>query len=952
MAAGPPDTVAPETGETKDLSEPLRPPGATISLPPGSWVGRYVVLQELGRGGMGAVYAAYDSELDRRVALKFLRGVTAKASEEWRARLMREAKAMARLSHPNVVTLYDAGVSSEGRMFLAMELVEGGTLDDWLKAEPRSCPRILSVFCEAGEGLAAAHRAGIIHRDFKLENVLFGKDGRPRVTDFGIARSAEQTADDDPAEGYPSVTGSSSDSKLTRTGSMIGTPGYMAPEQYENEVEIDARADIFAFSAALYRALYGQRPFEGGTVDAIAQSTREGKVRSPPKGTAVPAWVHVVLLWGLASERDARPASMAELLAALRADPEHKRRRRLLAVGIVALPFLVAAASIGVGHHRKALATAACVAEGASLTAMWTPAARAFVKSALDRAPIPDALERAGRAVQLFDDFVAGSRLEQTSSCLATHVDSTQTPSAHEKRSACLEAGSEQLGTFVELLSTDNPAIQRKALEFAYALPPPKLCDGVDALGAYVPLSADPGLRATSQEVRRLLVRARVLVLSGQHAEALPLSEQAAELARAAGDTRKEAEALFEVADGLEGLGDTTASMTASRQAICVAERGGADRIAALAALDMAYEFGNDLDRIEDARDSLAFAAAKLARHGLEDTERYVLLGTTIVVEEDSVESNPTPEGIRRVLEMNERYIERYSERFGATSPGVCNAYAYEATMEEYSLDLDKSIGTHQKAILCRETLYGPHNPNLAMYYGNLAEVLNMAGQFHEGASAAQHALDLRASRPPSDQLRSWILGLLSASELGDGRVDAAEEHARLGIAAAEKQGEVGRANLREVLYAEGEARAARGDWAGARDSCARAVALQDAIDRPSAESLYPRDALRCLGQAQLALGDVKGAREHLERTASLHKRKYLGNLARARFALARALVVGPKPDPVRAKELATQAADELRPLVEAYSFLHGDLDAIEAWLVKRADWQGPAAAERSSRAR
>ena len=935
MSGPVPDSVPTETADTKDLDEPKQLPRQAFSLPPGSLLDRYVVLQELGHGAMGAVYAAYDSELDRRVALKFPRR---KTGDEWRVRIMREAKAMARLSHPNVVTIYDAGVSSEGRLFLAMELVEGGTLEAWSKAEPRDWRQILSVLCEAGEGLAAAHRSGIIHRDFKLENVLFGKDGRPRVTDFGIARGAEEPSGIHPTDvPPPPVNDSISSSKLTMAGSMMGTPGYMAPEQYTNELEIDARADVFAFSAALYRALYGERAFEGKTVDAIARSTCEGKVRVPPKGTPVPAWVYAVLLRGLAAERDARPASMAELLAALRADPEKKRRRRLLAAGIVALPFVVAAVAFGVRHQRKALARAACVAEGARLTAMWTPAALDAVERSLQRAPVPDASYQAGRAMRLFEDFVEGSRREQTSSCEATHVNATQTLAAHEKRSACLAAGCEQLGAVVELLSAENSAVQRKALELAYALPPPKLCDGIDALGAYLPVSADPGVRAKTQEVRRLLVRARVLDVSAQYAEALPLSEQALQLARVAGDVPKEAEALLEIAEGRDGMGDTQAAVTAARQAVWVAERGGADRISALAALSIAFDLGARLDRIADARDSLAFAAAKLARHGLEDTEGYVLLARTIVVEAKSLESNPTPESIRRVLEMNARYIERYSERYGASSAGVCKAYAYESSVDEYDLDrLDESVDYHRKAIACWETLYGTHNPELGLYYGNLAEVLNMVGGFKEAAAAAQHALELRASYASSDNLHTWLLGNLSTAELGDGRYDAAQEHARLGVAAAEQQGEEGRLDLPEVLYAEGEARAARGDWVGARETCARAVALQDAIDRPSAGSLYPHDALRCLGEAELALGDLKGARQQLERSASLEKRRNLGDLARARFALARALVVGPKPDAVRARELATRAADELRALVDTRSFLRPGLDAIEAWLAQR----------------
>ena len=264
--------------------------------------------------------------------------------------MMREAKAMARLSHPNVVTLYEVGLSGDGRIFLAMEAVDGGTVAEWLKEEKRSWRAIVAMFCQAGEGLAAAHGAGMVHRDFKPENVLLGKDGRPRVTDFGLARAEGQATEAtertmarpvlaQAAAGSPLDPASSpagSLPRLTLTGAMLGTPGYMAPEQYTNETEMDARTDIFAFCATVYRALYGERPFAGETLEEVAASTLKGTIREAPKGTLVPGWIRKVLLRGLATERDARPASMQEVLAALRADPAKRRRRWLALAGAVA----------------------------------------------------------------------------------------------------------------------------------------------------------------------------------------------------------------------------------------------------------------------------------------------------------------------------------------------------------------------------------------------------------------------------------------------------------------------------------------------------------------------------------------------------------------------------------------------------------------------------------------
>ncbi len=211
-------------------------------------------------GGMGVVYAAHDSELDRRVAIKLLRRDASTAADVSRARLMREAQAMARLSHANVIDIYEIGSFGE-HLFVVMELIDGVTLREWLRLAPRSWREIVRVFVAAGDGLAAAHRAGIVHRDFKPDNVLISTSGRICVTDFGLARINAHEV-----EASVSSPVGPRDSELaaapdhTYAGRLVGTPAYMAPEQMRGE-PTDARADVFAFCAALYEALYGVRPY-------------------------------------------------------------------------------------------------------------------------------------------------------------------------------------------------------------------------------------------------------------------------------------------------------------------------------------------------------------------------------------------------------------------------------------------------------------------------------------------------------------------------------------------------------------------------------------------------------------------------------------------------------------------------------------------------------------------
>jgi eukaryotic-like serine/threonine-protein kinase len=292
-------------------------------------IGRFTIVRKLGSGGMGVVYVAYDEQLDRRVAVKLLR--SARPTPEARARLEREAQAMARLSHPNVVTVHEVGAHAE-QVFVAMEFVEGKDLRGWLAAEPRTWRAVVGVFSQAGEGLAAAHEAGIVHRDFKPDNALVGDDGRVRVADFGLAHGFEGAAAELSSSGLEDSQGRLSLS-LTRTGALMGTPAYMAPEQYAGK-RTDARGDQFSFCVALWEALYRERPFSGETLLALSSAVSEGKINEPPADSEVPQWVQSILRRGLATAPDARWPSMRALLDALGRDPDAARRRILLVLGL------------------------------------------------------------------------------------------------------------------------------------------------------------------------------------------------------------------------------------------------------------------------------------------------------------------------------------------------------------------------------------------------------------------------------------------------------------------------------------------------------------------------------------------------------------------------------------------------------------------------------------------
>lgn len=308
-------------------------------------VGRYRVDNKIGAGGMGVVYRAHDPELARDVALKLM-NTTAFSDEEEasraRGRLVREARAMAKLAHPNVIHVYDVGAVDDG-VFIAMELVDGDPLSKWVEREKPSWRDTLRCYLDAGEGLAAAHEAGIVHRDFKPENVLLGSDGRVRVGDFGLAGGpgSETGRHDLPPgdSGKASVDQGTVSSSLTRTGALLGTPKYMAPEQ-ESGLSATARSDQFGFCVALYEGLYGHPPFQGDTVAMYRQAVASEAVRIPEQ-TDVPKWVFELLRRGLRREPADRHPSMRALLDALRTrlaaltEPRPRKRRAvwLLALG-------------------------------------------------------------------------------------------------------------------------------------------------------------------------------------------------------------------------------------------------------------------------------------------------------------------------------------------------------------------------------------------------------------------------------------------------------------------------------------------------------------------------------------------------------------------------------------------------------------------------------------------
>jgi hypothetical protein len=321
------EETAPGTDDT--VASPGRARATAVEAP--RTLGRYQIGERLGAGGMGQVFRAHDPQLNREVAIKILHpgGDTGSQARELEQRLLREAQAMARLSHTNLAIVHDVG-SDRGEVFLAMELIDGETLRAWLQ-RPRPWRDALAALIAAGRGLAAAHSAGVIHRDFKPDNVLVARDGTVKVVDFGLARGVGERDGASAEQRRADVLQSS----MTVTGAVMGTPAYMAPEQQIGE-PTDASADQFSLAVSIYEGIYGARPFPQGALAAFRAGAE--RAPAPPADRGVPPAVFDVLVRGLAREPEDRYPSVTAFLDALvaAAPPERPRRRRVVPIAIAA----------------------------------------------------------------------------------------------------------------------------------------------------------------------------------------------------------------------------------------------------------------------------------------------------------------------------------------------------------------------------------------------------------------------------------------------------------------------------------------------------------------------------------------------------------------------------------------------------------------------------------------
>ncbi len=875
-----------------------------LTLQRGATLGRYVLLEKLGAGGMGEVFAAYDPQLDRKVALKLLRG-GALSAEEGKARLLREAQAMARLQHPNVIAVHDVGLFGD-RVFVAMEYVDGETLADWLRGQ-RPWQEIVRIFTAAGEGLSAAHRAGLVHRDFKPDNVLIGADARPRVLDFGLARQSTSTPS--PASAAPKLPeGGLSDSslnrQLTRDGAVMGTPGYMAPEQIGG-LPTDARSDQFSFCVALWEGLFGNRPFSGATLKQHAQEIAAGRLTPVPSDTRVPDWVQEVLRRGLAANPADRWPEMDALIKALRPRARGNPRRTLFVVGLVL--FSVFGIGYGMWTRQRLLV---CGGTERRFAGVWDGARKARLKDGFQRTGLSYAKEAWANSERTLDAWAAEWVVASREVCEASLLRKIDSPEATELKTSCLDERVQRLEALVALFDAPDHDVVNNAPTAARELESAASCTTTAGLRRHV--TSDENEKAADRQLHVKMAEARALFAAGKYtlgAERL----KAALSPSAPPSTLAEAYlflARLELKRGESRLA-RQANLVATEQALKSGEAGLAAR--GLSRL-YASEGFDESDADADAWSRLASAAA--ARVPGDWEVQVELARNDGFVDIRRKRFKPALADFERVLTLQQEHL-------GAEHPDVASTLNNLGIVLTNLLRYDEAVTRYEQSLRLHEKLEGTEHPNVAFASHNLAVALRRMGRALEARAAFERALEIRRkalglNHPETlHSAQSLVKLLISVGELEPARLlldevketralmngaDSAEmlavleleaelylageywgealQTAHKHLALAKGRGASGQKEIATALLEQIAAWTQLGAWADARKALGeverRVAAGDDSVDRG--------DLADCQGRLELAQGHPEVAVAALER--GLEARRKVGGVGAGKTEL------------------------------------------------------------------
>jgi len=894
--------AAPRTSESR--TTPLIARGTTV--------GRYLVLEPLGLGGMSVVYLAYDPELDRRVALKLLRSDRI-AATALRSRLQQEAKALARLSHPNVTAVYDVG-SYEDQLFCAIEFIDGMTIRQWLAERRRSWTEIVDVFLEAGRGLAAAHAMGLVHRDFKPENVLYGRDGRVRVTDFGLARlvsSPEEALPVLPTEGAPAET------RMTRAGTVAGTPGYLAPEQYEGK-DADARSDQFCFCVALYEALYGTHPFGDVASTELADRVIAGRIEAIPHNQRVPARIRRLLVRGLSPAPNDRYASLDALLVQLaRARTSSRRRIVALAAGIA---IVTTAALLYRAQSPKQL----CGGAEQQLTGIWDAPRKQIIHAAFTKTNRSFSEDAWARIESTLDSHARAWIDGYGAACEATRVHGVQSEAVLDRRMKCLDQRLRELRALTDVYEHADADVVEQAVYAAGTLGRIDACADLQLLSAQVQPPSRPETRKAVEAVRGRLAEANMLLAAGKVSDATQRAQHAAADAHALGYEPLEAEALY-ARGTIEGYSRADLGERYLKDALVAAEASAHDEIAERAATDLVAAVGVGLQRYAEGHEWARHAEALLRRRG-DDPLRRAMLATQVA------RLYRAERQYARSIEEDEKALPQLERSLGNSSVVVAETHRQLSLACTQSGDADGAIRHAEQALAIWRRAVGSAHPSVAEGLRALGNAQLLERRFDDAIRAFEEARQISQVSLGADSVNVGVAFENLAEAYNDKKdFDRGEQEARTALAIFERKLDANHVYIAETLITLGRALQGRGKEHEAQQTCERAYQRMTAApsDRPTGE-----DALTCIAIAversnpQSALASFQRALAIREQSVGTNDaslvadllgmgRVYLrlGQSARAADVLERAtkLVATRDDDDAReARTLLAQARDQL----------------------------------------
>jgi len=722
-------TVRPDSATAADLrdvgdgdDEPLRRRGELL--------GRYVVIGSLGAGGMGVVYTAYDPELDRKLAVKLLRG-RRHADDTSAARLLREAKAMARLTHPNVITVHDVGTLGD-QVFVAMEYVAGPTLRVWQTLAPRGWRETLAVYLQAGRGLAAAHAVGLVHRDFKPDNVIVGDDGRVRVLDFGLARAGGSEPADPVLRDLPARHGARTSSvvtgdtdlagHLTREGAVVGTPAYMPPEQRLG-LGVDARGDQYSFCVSLWEALTGALPLVALDPSPLLTAVLERRFAPVPRDIRVPRRILRVLARGLAFTPDERHPSMDALLAALA--PERGRARGLLAA-VAAAVAVASGLAIGLSHETDR--PAACAGGPARVAEVWNDQARARLRAAFVATALPYAEPTLREVESGLQRHLAAWQAMYADNCAATQLRGEQSPALMDLRKVCLDERLQETRALVDLLAAPGPGVvERAALAVAGLTPLTGCADAAALLAPEAALPSDPSRRAATVALRLELAELRALLHTGSYTAGEQRVAPLAASARALGSRPLAAEV-----DLLHGAilcreGRPQDGAAALAEAVWTATAVKHDAVVVEAALELVYCVGLRAGKSAEANQWARLAEAAIDRLGRDrESSTLRLLGYRGLLLNDAGR-------FAESLEVERRAVAAAERLYGPSDLQFAVYLGYLGSTLEHLGRYPEALYQHRRSLQIAERILGPDHPRVAIQCNNIANVLGNLGDY-EGA--------------------------------------------------------------------------------------------------------------------------------------------------------------------------------------------------------------------------